>query len=170
MSDTDTPTLPDPLFADNGTVADLLREGRDQILRDWMSRVRNNQAVRSGQALSDPLLLNHMPQLFDTVLDRLSVHRPRDEAEQFAAVHGFTRRVSGYDVVETVVELTMFRRAIWSYLSAVEAPIAEAYITMERVDGMIDRACITSLQAFLDPAARMLARVGEAVDQTPPID
>jgi 2-C-methyl-D-erythritol 4-phosphate cytidylyltransferase len=138
----------------------LLQAGRDEILRDWLDRVRDNRAVEAGQALSDPLLLDHVPQLFDAMLDRLAINRSRDDAEQWAAIHGFARRLTGYDVVETVIELLMFRRAIWTQLTAVEAPVQAAYLAMERIDGMVDRAVITSLKAFLDPGARMLRHSG----------
>lgn len=156
-------------------VVEILRLGREEILRDWMDRVRDNRALETGQVLSDPVLLDHMPQLLDAILDRLEINRSRAEAEQFAAVHGFTRRVSGYDVVEAVIELLMFRRAIWNHLTAVDAPIEGAYATMERIDGMVDRAVITSLKAFLDPSARMLVRqmpgldsISEIADPQPP--
>jgi hypothetical protein len=139
-------------------VLDILREGRGEILHDWMDRVRDNRAIEAGQALSDPLLLDHLPQLFDSIVDRLEVNRSREDTEQFAAVHGFARRVSGYDVVETVIELLVFRRAVWSYLTAVDASPQGAYPAMERIDGMVDRAVISSLRAFLDPAARLLER------------
>lgn len=147
----------------------LLRHGRDEVLKDWLDRVRDNRAVEAGQVLSDPLLLDHMPQLFDAMLDRLEVNRTRDDAEQLAAIHGFSRRLTGYDVVETVIELLMFRRAIWAQLTAVDAPIHEAYEAMERIDGMVDRAVITSLKAFLDPAAHILVRqAAEPADNTTP--
>lgn len=136
----------------------LLRAGRNEILKDWLDRVRDNRAVEAGQTLSDPLLLDHVPQLFDAMLDRLEINMSRQEAEQWAAIHGFTRRITGYDVIETVVEQLMFRRAIWSYLTAVDAPMPALLTAMERIDGMVDRAVITSLKAFLDPAARMLTR------------
>jgi hypothetical protein len=157
---TATPVLDDVEPVDSDTVVVLLRAGRDEILRDWMDRVRDNRAIELGEALSDPLLLDHMPQLFDAVLDRLAVNRPREDAEQFAAVHGLTRRLGGYDAVETVIELLMFRRAIWAHVTAVDAPIERAFNTMERIDGMVDRAVISSLRAFLDPGARMLGRAG----------
>jgi hypothetical protein len=151
--------LPDDASDMDGVVA-ILHAGREEILSDWLDRVRDNRAVEAGQALSDPLLLDHVPQLFDAMLDRLAVNRSRDDAEQLATIHGFTRRLSGYDVVETVIELLMFRRSIWAQLTAVEAPVGGAYLAMERIDGMVDRAVITSLRAFLDPGARMLRHVG----------
>jgi hypothetical protein len=142
-------------------IVDRLRTGSEEILKDWIDRVRDNRAVGAGQMLSDPLLLDHMPQLLDAIVDRLAVNRPREDAEQFAAVHGFARRISGYDAVATVVELLMFRRAIWAYLTATEAPVKATLDSMERIDGIVDRAVITSLRAFLDPAARILQRVGQ---------
>jgi hypothetical protein len=148
----------DPEVAGVDSVVSALRSRRDEILGDWLERVRDNRAVETGQVLSDPILLDHMPQLFDSMLDRLEVGRARDEAEQLAAVHGFTRRVSGYNVVESVIELMMFRRSIWAQLTAMDAPVDGAYATMERIDGMVDRAVITSLKAFLDPSARMMLR------------
>ncbi len=141
-----------------GDIVEVLRNGRVEILKDWVDRVRDNTAVQTGQTLSDPLLLDHMPQLFDAILDRLETNRSREDAEQFASVHGFTRRITGYDVIETVLELLVFRRAIWAYLTAVGASIEGAYAAMERIDGMVDRAVITSLQAFLDPSAGALKR------------
>lgn len=147
----------DKAFDLGGTII-VLRSGRTEILRDWVDRVRDNRAIKSGDTLSDPLLLDHIPQLFDAILDRLAVNRSREDAEQFAAVHGFTRRITGYDIVETVIELLMFRRAIWAHLTAVDAAVEGAYQAMERIDGMVDRAVISSLRAYLDPGARMLEK------------
>jgi hypothetical protein len=151
---------------------DQIRMGREAVLRDWMDRVRANQAMVTGQALSTPLLLDHVPQLFDAILDRLEINRSREDAEQFAMVHGFTRRLSGYNIAETVLELLMFRRAIWAHLTAVGAAVEGAYAAMEQIDGMVDRAVLASLNAFLDPTATLLERSddGEASagDETPP--
>ena len=154
----DTNTSLDPVGGtrDLADVVAILRDGRSEILRDWVDRVRDNSAVQRGQTLSDPLLLDHMPQLYDAVVGRLEVNRSREDAEQAAAVHGFTRRISGYDIVETVIELLMFRRSIWAHLTAVNATVDGGYAAMERIDGMVDRAVISSLRAFLDPGARML--------------
>jgi hypothetical protein len=140
---------------------EVLRAGREAVLRDWVERVREHRAMQTGQALTEPLLLDHMPQLFDAILDRLEIDRPREDAEAFATVHGFTRRITGYNVVETVLELLMFRRAIWSYLIAVGARVDGAYAAMEQIDGMVDRAVLTSLTAFLDPTARLLEHRGD---------
>ncbi|MDB4950328.1 MAG: Chemotaxis protein methyltransferase CheR [Gemmatimonadetes bacterium] len=147
---------------------DMLRNGREEVLRDWVERVRDNQAMRAGQALSDPILLDHIPQLFDAILDRMEINRPREDAEQFAAIHGFARRLSGYNIVETVLELLMFRRSIWAYLTAIGARAAGAYSAMEQIDGMVDRAVLSSLTAYLDPSARMLERAeGDPENDTP---
>jgi hypothetical protein len=139
-------------------VIEVLRSGREEILRDWVDRVRDNQAVQTGQTLSEPLLLDHIPQLFDAITDRLDLGRPRQDAEQFATIHGLARRLSGYNIVETVLELLMFRRAIWAHLTAVGAHAEGAYAAMEQIDGMVDRAVLSSLMAFLDPHAQMLER------------
>ncbi|CAN5630841.1 hypothetical protein BH23GEM6_BH23GEM6_04070 [soil metagenome] len=167
------PDLPSSSSEDQVDVAEiveLLRRGREEVLTDWVDRVRDNSAVQKGQALSDPLLLDHMPQLYDAILDRMDANRSREDAEQLAAVHGFTRRLTGYDVIETVVELLMFRRSIWAYLTAVDAAVVGAFATMERIDGMVDRAVIASLRAFLDPGARMLSRrtIGDATTNQSP--
>ncbi|MGH7458320.1 MAG: RsbRD N-terminal domain-containing protein [Longimicrobiaceae bacterium] len=140
-----------------GVVAEL-RKGRGDILRDWVYRVRENRSVQSKQELSDPLLLDHVPQLFDSVLDRLEHGSPRFESEQLAAIHGFQRRADGYDVTEAVLELFMFRRAIWGHLSATEQRRSSAYLVMEMIDGLLDRAVMASLESFLDPGARTLNR------------
>jgi len=161
---------------DLSTTVSILRSGRDEILRDWIDRVRDNQAIKTGAALSDPLLLDHLPQLFDAILDRMEMNRSREDAEQLAAIHGFARRITGYDVLETVTELLLFRHAIWAHITALEAPLGGALTAMERIDGMLDRAVISSLRAFVDPAAKMLVRrsTGEAApppgDAGPPLE
>ena len=50
-----------------GGTVETLRNGRSEILRDWVDRVRDNRAVKAGETLSDPLLLDHIPQLFDAL-------------------------------------------------------------------------------------------------------
>lgn len=154
----ETPILSDAEMHNLEDAAGQLREGREEILKDWVERVRDNRAVKRGQTLSDPLLLDHVPQLFDAMLDRLETLRPREEADQLAAVHGFSRKVGGYSVVEAVAELLMFRRAIWSHVTATHLRLEAAYAVMEQIDGMVDRAVISSLQALTDPGARMLGR------------
>lgn len=146
---------------DIADVLALLRAGREAILVDWLERVRQNSDVPMGAALPAPVLLDHVPQLFDSILDRLLVNRDRSDAEYFATVHGFGRRVDGYDLVESVAELAMFRRAVWAHLSTAGARPAGAYAVMEIVDGMIDRAVLASVRAFLDPSARRLERRAE---------
>jgi hypothetical protein len=153
----------------SGTL-EVLRAGRAEILRDWVDRVRDNQTVKADQLLAEPLLLDHIPQLFDAILDRLEINRPREDAEQYAAIHGFTRRLSGYNLAETVLELLMFRRALWAHLTAVGARVAGAYAAMEQIDGMVDRAVLASLNAFMDPSARMLERRGQGPEDAAPRD
>ncbi len=160
MDEAETQFYTERQMRDLGGAVELLREGRERVLRDWMERVRANRAMVTGQALAEPVLLDHVPQLFDAIMDRLAIDRSREDAEQFAVVHGFTRRLSGYNIAETVLELLMFRRAIWSHLSAVGADPRGAYAAMEQIDGMVDRAVMSSLNAFLDPAAAMLVRDG----------
>ncbi len=139
-------------------ILSILRAGREGILADWIARVRESTLVSAGRALSDPVLLDHVPQLFDAILDRLQFNRDRADAEYFAAIHGFGRRVDGYDALESIAELTMFRRAIWAYLSAAGARPEGACVAMEVIDGMIDRAMLASVQALLDPGARRMDR------------
>jgi hypothetical protein len=155
---------------DLSATVSILRSGRDEILRDWIDRVRDNQAIKSGAALSDPLLLDHVPQLFDAILDRMEMNRSREDAEQLAAIHGFARRITGYDVLETVTELLLFRHAVWAHITALDAPVGGALTAMERIDGMLDRAVISSLRAFLDPAAKMLVRRAAEEGAPPSVD
>ncbi|HEX5872631.1 MAG TPA: RsbRD N-terminal domain-containing protein [Longimicrobium sp.] len=158
MDQTETQFYTERQIRDLSSAVEQLRNGREAVLRDWMERVRANQAMVTGQALSEPLLLDHVPQLFDAILDRLEINRSREDAEQFATVHGFTRRLTGYNIAETVLELLMFRRAIWAHLTAVGAAVEGAYAAMEQIDGMVDRAVLASLNAFLDPSASLLQR------------
>jgi len=134
----------------------VLRASREEILEGWIERVRRNRAVEAGQELPDPVLLDHVPQIFDAILDRLVLGRSRNEAEQFATIHGFARRTGGYDPLEVVIEFFMLRRCLWNFLlSECEKP-SLVLSAMDLIDGLLDRAVVASLQAHADPNATQL--------------
>lgn len=145
------------------TLLAQLRAELPTIVANWMERVRENQLARTARQLEEPLLRNHVPQLLEAILQWVEDGQ-REEIEQYAAVHGFTRRVSRYDVVETVLELMMLRRALWEQL-AQHVPWTGPVALMARVDGLLDRASLVSLQAFLDPNAQVLERAGSDRDR-----
>jgi hypothetical protein len=156
VSETDAQYFTEREIRGLSNAVDALRDGREGLLRDWMERVRANQAMTTGKVLAEPLLLDHIPHLYEAILDRLEVSRSRDDAEQLATVHGFTRRLSGYNIAETVLELLMLRRAIWAHLISVGTRPEAGYAAMEQIDGMLDRAILSSLTAYLDPGAVIL--------------
>ena len=65
-------------------------------------------------------------------------------------------------MLESIIEMMMFRHAIWSHLLAVSPRMEGAFVAMENIDGMVDRSVVASLRAFLDPGAKMLVRKAES--------
>ncbi len=158
MPDSSDLESPDPEL---GAVLSVLQARREEILEDWIDRVRRNRAVEAGRALSDPVLLDHVPQIFDAILDRLVLGRSRDEAEQFATIHGFARRTGGYDPLEVVIEFFILRRCLWNFLLNECSKPALVVGAMDLVDGLLDRAVVASLQAHSDPNAQQLRRTSD---------
>lgn len=164
----------------------LLIEHRDEILRDWVSAIRQLPVAND---LARPVLLDDLPHL----LDRIAEMAARSDAappEPFSTEHAVSRLEAGYDLGEVVMEYALLRECIlrrWEEHGTVEArPLdlrilnraidyaiaisVERYTaTRQRTLQALDRISAAALgsgdmQAFLPPLLLVLAETTPAVD------
>ncbi|MEK7355223.1 MAG: sensor histidine kinase [Bdellovibrionota bacterium] len=103
---------------------ELLISQREDLIRSWMKRVRDDDRIPSAENLTSVLLRDHFPQLLNQIVLALAKHKSglldtdgavtgvsRSEAAQ---AHVTMRFLSGYTLLETLRELGHLRSEIVS--------------------------------------------------------
>jgi signal transduction histidine kinase len=142
------------MAADMAYIADYLERHKDEILDRWRSAARNEsaEAERLGK-MDDRELLDHLPALTEALIGAL-----RGEAESLveedARRHGHQRRLDGYNVVDVLWELAIFRRVFMAVLDEASGEMA-GWIPVEGSSKILD---------LLDSCAR--ASIDQHVKET----
>lgn len=130
----------------NGRLASYLVTKKEAILAEWLERVRADSSIIPADTLNTIALKNHLPEIFDDLIDTLRRYGNETVAEQAvkdAEQHGATRLRQGYQLPEMLREL--------KHLRAVLIYHARAFEDLNPDDGMAARIFIsTTLHAFLD--------------------
>jgi hypothetical protein len=133
----------------NGRLADYLAAKKEAILGEWLERVRADPAITPTETLNTVALKNHLPQIFDDLIDTLRRYGSEKVAEQAvkdAEEHGAMRLRQGYELPEMLREL--------KHLRAVLIGQVRAFESLHPDDGMVAHLFIsTTLHAFLDEMA-----------------
>lgn len=133
----------------NGRFASYLVTKKEAILAEWLERVRADPSIIPTDTLNAVALKNHLPEIFDDLIDTLRRYGNETVAEQAvkdAEQHGATRLRQGYQLPEMLREL--------KHLRAVLIYHARAFEDLNPDDGMVARLFIsTTLHGFLDEMA-----------------
>jgi len=133
----------------NGRLADYLASKKEEILTDWLKKVRADPAIISTEILNTVALKNHMPEIFDDLigtLRRYGCEVVAGQAVKDAEKHGYTRLRQGYELTEMLRELKLLRSLLIFHLGAFE--------DLNPDDGMAARLfTATTLHGFLDEMA-----------------
>jgi hypothetical protein len=133
----------------NGRLADFLTTAKEAIITEWLERVRADPAIISTEVLSTVALKNHLPQIFDDLIEtlrRYGCEVVAGQAVKDAEEHGATRMRQGYGLPEMLRELMHLRTILIYHLRAFE--------DMNPDDGMAARLfTATTLHSFLDKMA-----------------
>jgi signal transduction histidine kinase len=121
-------------------IADYLEQHKNEILDRWRdtAKAESEQAKRLAK-MDDRELLDHLPALTDALIGALRGNE-KSLVEDDARRHGHQRRLDGYNVVDVLWELTIFRRVFLAVLNeASEAvanwiPIDESTTILELLD------------------------------------
>jgi len=136
-------------------IADLIRAEKDAIVRRWREEARATSPARQ-LTLSDRELDDHLPVLLDD-LTRTMCGEPTPSVEDAGAKHGRQRRELGYDVVDCLCELHLFRRMLLDAIEAHRDVIASASIddltAMRRtLLDLLDRSIQASMRQYMREA------------------
>lgn len=135
--------LPDSV---NVMLADYLGTQKAAIINEWLERVRQDPAITLTETLTTRALTNHMPEIFEDLIDTLRRYGSEAVAEQSvkdAEEHGATRLQQGYELPEMLREIMHFRAILIYHLRHFEDLNPEF--------GMASRLFIsTALHRFLD--------------------
>lgn len=130
----------------NGRLASYLVTKKEAILAEWLERVRADSSIIPADTLNTIALKNHLPEIFDDLIDTLRRYGSETVAEQAvrdAEEHGATRLRQGYELPELLRELKLLRSVFIFYLRTFE--------DINPDDGMAARLFIsTTLHTFLD--------------------
>lgn len=133
----------------NSRLADYLATQKEAILTEWLKRVRGDPEIISKENLNTIALKNHLPQIFDDLIDtlrRYGCEVVAGQAVKDAEEHGNTRLQQGYELPEMLRELKLLRAVLIYHMRAFE--------DLHPDDGMAARVFTsTTLHAFLDEMA-----------------
>ncbi|WP_437597969.1 ATP-binding protein [Sorangium sp. So ce590] len=100
----------------------LLRERKDELLREWTSRLRNDPKIPQASALNEEELKDYTPKLLDDLIDSLSQSARAGKAggasgqeigsSDAAKVHVSHRLAQRYTLAEELRELSVLRSLI----------------------------------------------------------
>jgi signal transduction histidine kinase len=105
--------------------ADYLEQHKDEILDRWRTAAQDESAQAERlAAMDDRELLDHLPALIAALI---GVLRGQEESqiEKDARDHGHQRRLDGYNVLDVLWELTIFRRVFMAVLDEASEAVAD---------------------------------------------
>jgi PAS domain S-box-containing protein len=140
-------------------LAEYLQERRDLILERWKREVAR---LRSARDLSEPILLDHMPDFLDGLAQYIGDLRSGLSVLPDPAIpriHAVERLGLGFELADVVEEYTILRSCI-TELVAGEQPPALRSVELPRLHQAIDRAIAASVQRYEQEAAALRGELG----------
>jgi signal transduction histidine kinase len=113
------------MAADTAYIADFLEDHKDEILDRWRKAAEAEPAQGARLAkMDDGELLDHLPALTEALIGVLRGAQ-KSLVEEDARSHGHQRRLDGYNVVDVLWELTIFRRVFLDALNEASEAVAD---------------------------------------------
>jgi hypothetical protein len=97
-------------------LADYICAHRDEITELWINAVHRNPEIGSSENLTFRELVDHLPDLFDDLANRLRYagsEKPKVEAERHSQEHGSHRWRQGYALDELLREIGIIRCTVF---------------------------------------------------------
>ena len=137
-------------------IADHIERSRDELLARWRRRVlEESPQARHLAARSDHKLLDHLPALTDELIVTLRGGEPDIEAA--SRRHGHQRRMEGYGVVDVLLELAIYRRALFDLIDEIavaEATVADLVAARRMILDLLGDSARASIEQFNSDAER----------------
>lgn len=145
----------------NGRLARSLDSQRNDIINEWLDRVRKDPAIPTDSLTLDQVR-DHIPQLFDDLtntLDRFGSEVVEDQSVQDSEEHGAERWEQGFELPEMLRELMHLRSILINRLGHFESKnedfgmVARLFVT-STVHRFLDRMGINATEQFLTQATQ----------------
>src|SRR5690606_20960016 len=128
--------------------AEKMASVQDEVLLQWSSALRNR--LKEARNLSEPLLINTFPALYQNLVQAITPHYPRalaDQGNTVASEHGGERaRLTDYKPEAIILEYQLLRQTIFNVLDAHDAKLTHAESTI--INESIDRSIYEAVGAF----------------------
>jgi PAS domain S-box-containing protein len=143
---------------ERASIAHALHARRELVLRRWEQRVLADPVVPEANGLAPPVLRDHVPEIFDAILDALhtsAMPRSTVVARGFGhtagpSKHARERLAQGYSTTSALRELSHFRTTV---IEVIEETGPLDARTMKIVDVVIDEAMSTAAE-MIDAAGK----------------
>src|SRR6266404_7691738 len=154
-------------------LAEYFASREEALVARWRlaARADDTQAQACQRLnLSDAEIDDHFPALLDAVVRALRNHGTAS-VEREGAEHGHHRRELGYNVAETLWELTLFRRMLLGVVEEFEAGTetlsrAERAAVEKRILDVLDRSIKASVEQYVGEPEQERDRVVEQLRQS----
>ncbi len=99
-------------------LADHLDERKPRLIESWLSSMRAHPDIAATEAMTRPQLADHLPDLFEHLVEQLRRAGTTDDAEPGpdARQHGSHRWRQGYQIDELFEESTLLRNILVQHL------------------------------------------------------
>ncbi|WP_242541526.1 sensor histidine kinase [Phormidium pseudopriestleyi] len=139
----------------------------DEILEKWKLKVRLDTKIENSKNLSEPALINLIPQVLDAMTTALNESEEDDfkMVAQASLEHGVNRFEHGYDAAEIAREYRLLRQVIFAILKddLLELPKAESYQAFRIIDAVIDQASAYCFHQFVEERTRKLENLHQQI-------
>ncbi len=140
----------------NGRLARSLDSERNDIISEWLDRVRKDPDIPTDSLTLDQVR-DHLPQLFDDLTDTLNRYGSEvvaERSERDGEEHGAARWQQGFQLPEMLRELMHLRSILINRLGLFESNnedfgmVARLFVTTT-LHGFLDRMGINATEQFL---------------------
>ncbi|MEL6489641.1 MAG: sensor histidine kinase [Cyanobacteria bacterium J06621_3] len=135
-------------------VGQVLATKKDDVVRSWISQVRQDEVIESTQELTYKGILDSLPGLIDAIAHLLS-HPDTEGIEEIvlkAVDHGELWAEQGYDAEEIVREYAILRDVVFEQLEErlLESKPLTLLRTTRLIDGTIDKVVAVCLKHYTE--------------------
>ena len=163
------------------SLAQHLRDRQSQIIQTWINAVRDDLEIKSAHTISESELADHLPRLFNDLVDYLQSSGAEACAEivrEEARKHGNQRWRQGYRLAELLREIAIIRRlimvdALSSFFHLQREYSGHHDDAGDLIDQFFDKVTAGSVDQYvenfaiqLNEAARSLAEANERLLET----
>jgi RsbT co-antagonist protein rsbRD N-terminal domain len=140
----------------SGRLAAYLESHKEAMTSEWVGRVRKDSAVPTD-FMTKPEIIDHIPQIFDAIIQALRQHRSDttiEQVHQIAARHMIVRWIEHFNLQAVLRELSLLRAEFIYHLRVFEEEhpdfgIAARLFASTTIHQILDDAVIDTTNTFL---------------------